>query len=183
MDQNGATIDSKPESDIEIRLSLINNKTIEDGDSTIETSKSNTKVRSTKKNDSEYIGSIIKDEVEFVKAGGKKAKKRSPSKSSSPKKINNTKSENDSMLKLLDSQAPECTRKDINGNYIDKKLKKHKISFIDQIKDDKKPKKNLIDVQEIDNYKAYNKEAVKFGNSLKNDEQANTNCTCTCVVF
>ena len=182
MDQNGVTNDIKQESDIvELKLSLTNNRTIEDGDSTIETSKSNTKVRSTKKSDSEYIGTIVKDEVEFVKTGGKKAKKSSPNKIPSPRKVNNIKSDN--IFKTLDSKAQASMRKDINGNFIDKKVKKHKVSFLDQINVDKQPKKNLVDVQEIDNYKAYNKEAVRFGNSLKNEDQANTNCTCACAIF
>jgi len=148
------------------------------GDSTSENSKSMINKKFYKSSDN-VIQSDIPEELRFVKMDKKSKKSPDKSPSKSPKKANRS----DNLLVLQDNGnnfVPTPTsRKDYKGTYIQKKSKKHKVVFIDQVDKNKK----LTDVQEIENFKMYNKEAVRYGNNSKDQDQSGAQCSCACVIF
>ena len=164
-------------SDSKITDKLIENEAIEGGNSTIETQKNSLNKRSLTICESEKPVMDLKsvEELKFVKSEKKNKCPKSPKKqyTHAVKLPENTDS-------IVLQKVSKPIRKDNKGVIIQKKGKKHKIMFIDEVD----PKKNLIDICVVDNYKAYNKEASNDKDYKEyKEDQANTKCSCTCIIF
>ncbi len=131
------------------------------------------------------------DDLQFVKTSKKSSPttKHNKSNKSNKQMKNKPSGYNDQLVSGEDTEKDNLylndykpIRKDANGNIIQKKKKKHKITFQDQLPN---KKLKLVEVQMVESFKEYNKEVIKYSNNSnkKLEENANTNCSCSCTIF
>lgn len=122
---------------------------------------------------------IAEEDLNFVQIH--KTRLRSPK---SPKKKTQKKSSDKNEEINLNinmiSKLNNWNRKDVFGNKI-LKGGKQKVSFKDQLTNGSKG--ILISEEEIESFKAYNRETIKYSNNTNSDDNATTACSCSCVIF